>query len=406
MSSIYAIIARLIQCTAVVIIASFFYGFFTSTPIYAATCDKDDQIITAPTDSNGNNCFDSIYSEITEQYESSLSLDDFTSAIQACESTSGDILADYHHATNQGNCANAMLSCFHAVVDTRACVDKEALSYVASCSNNGVVGYGGDCGLDQAIDVANRNNPGDGPDDFDDNNAIMEARRDDFLATQKAKCQEAAASQTTPSSRLTAQTDCENQNEDLFNECYSKLQGDNAYISNTQVASLNDCIIRGAKNADQCGRLGGKWSTDGQPDGQGVCVNPTQNGQEGTTEDDESPDKEAECPKTDADDNCVGIKSVSNRCGEANVNILACGSAGGNVALNNILKIGVIILSIIVGIAAVGGLAWASILYSKAEENEGSVSEAKTLIQNIVVGLILYVLLVALINWLVPGGVF
>ncbi len=103
---------------------------------------------------------------------------------------------------------------------------------------------------------------------------------------------------------------------------------------------------------------------------------------------------------------CVGIEPVTNECGQAKVNLVACGKDTGNVALNNILKIAVIILSIVVGIAAVGGLAWASILYSKAEDNEGNVSEAKTLIQNIVIGLLLYVLLVALINWLVPGGVF
>jgi len=93
------------------------------------------------------------------------------------------------------------------------------------------------------------------------------------------------------------------------------------------------------------------------------------------------------------------------RCGEARVNLLACGEEGGNVALNRLLRIIVVVLSFAVGLAAVGGLAWASVLYAKAQDNESNVSEAKTLIRNIIIGLLLYVFLVALINWLVPGTV-
>ena len=403
MSFIQLTIPNLFRCIVVVVIASFFYGYFASTPAYAAACDKDDQITTAQKDSNGNNCFDSIYNEITEQYDSTLSIDDFTGAIKACESTSGNVLSDYHHATNQGNCVNAMLSCYHSVVDTRACVDKEALSYVASCSNNGIVGYGGDCGLDEAIDVANRNNPGDGPDDFDDNDAIKESRRNQFLDAQKVKCAEAAASQSTPSSRLSSQTECEKQDEELFNQCYSKLQGESAYLSEAQLGSFNDCIIRDAGNEDQCTRVGGKWSTDGQPNGQGVCVNPTPLGQEG---EEKEPDSDAECAKKiPGTEECATITPITDRCGNARVNIVVCGEADGEDAFNNLLRIIIIILSIAVGIAAVGGLAWASVLYAKAEDNESNVTESKTLIQNIVIGLLVYVFLVALINWLVPGAV-
>lgn len=99
------------------------------------------------------------------------------------------------------------------------------------------------------------------------------------------------------------------------------------------------------------------------------------------------------------------IDKVETRCGEARVNILICGEEGGNTALNNILRIVVMVLTVGVGAAAVGGLAWASILYAKAEDNEGNVSSAKELIRNVVIGLLLYVFLIAITNWLVPGGV-
>ena len=73
--------------------------------------------------------------------------------------------------------------------------------------------------------------------------------------------------------------------------------------------------------------------------------------------------------------------------------------------MNNILKIVISVLTVLVGIAAVGGLAWASILYTKAGDNEGNVSEAKTLIRNIVIGIVLYGFLVAIVNFLIPGGI-
>jgi hypothetical protein len=60
----------------------------------------------------------------------------------------------------------------------------------------------------------------------------------------------------------------------------------------------------------------------------------------------------------------------------------------------------------LVGVAALGGLAWASITYARATDNSGTVSEAKDMIRNIVIGLILYGFLIAIVNWLVPGTIF
>ncbi len=109
-----------------------------------------------------------------------------------------------------------------------------------------------------------------------------------------------------------------------------------------------------------------------------------------------------------ADPITESIEPVATKCGqEARVNILACGeSKSAAETMTSLLRIAVIVLSFIVGIAAVGGLAWASVLYAKAQDNEGNVSEAKTLIRNVVIGLLLYVFLVALTNYLIPGGVF
>lgn len=96
----------------------------------------------------------------------------------------------------------------------------------------------------------------------------------------------------------------------------------------------------------------------------------------------------------------------TKQCGSnAKVNLLECGSEGGGTALGNVLRIFVIVLSFGVGVAAVGGLAWSAIQYASASDNQGNVSAARERIRNIVIGLFLFGFLIAITNWLVPGGV-
>ncbi len=95
---------------------------------------------------------------------------------------------------------------------------------------------------------------------------------------------------------------------------------------------------------------------------------------------------------------------TGHQCGKAETVLIDC-TGTGEEAIAEILRIAVRILTIIIGIAAVGGLAWASILYSKAQDSEGDTKEAKELIRNIVIGLLLYGFMVVIVNWLVPGGI-
>ena len=96
---------------------------------------------------------------------------------------------------------------------------------------------------------------------------------------------------------------------------------------------------------------------------------------------------------------------TGTHCGEAETILISCKGKGVQ-ALGDVLRIIISVLTVIIGIAAVGGIAWASVIYAKAEDNASEVSEARTLIRNIVIGLLLYGFLVGIINWLVPGNVF
>jgi hypothetical protein len=95
---------------------------------------------------------------------------------------------------------------------------------------------------------------------------------------------------------------------------------------------------------------------------------------------------------------------TGSKCGEADTVLIACKGTGVQ-AIGDVLRIGISVLTVLIGIAATGGLAWAAILYAKAEDNASNVSEAKEMIRNVVIGIIVYGFLIAIVNWLVPGGV-
>lgn len=63
-------------------------------------------------------------------------------------------------------------------------------------------------------------------------------------------------------------------------------------------------------------------------------------------------------------------------------------------------------LSIGVGIAVVGGIAFGGVTYATSQGNPSKTSKGITIIVNSVIGLVLYLLLFAITNFLVPGGVF
>ncbi len=63
------------------------------------------------------------------------------------------------------------------------------------------------------------------------------------------------------------------------------------------------------------------------------------------------------------------------------------------------------ILTAIIGIAAIGAIVYAGILYSSAGDDSGMVTKAKTIIRDTIIGIVAYGLMFLILNWLVPGGV-
>lgn len=93
-------------------------------------------------------------------------------------------------------------------------------------------------------------------------------------------------------------------------------------------------------------------------------------------------------------------------CGGADTAIIECGNANGENAVMWLLLTAINILAVGVGIAAVGGIVWAAIIYATAGANAGQVVKAKNIILNVVIGVVAYGLMFSLLNFLIPGGIF
>lgn len=99
------------------------------------------------------------------------------------------------------------------------------------------------------------------------------------------------------------------------------------------------------------------------------------------------------------------IGADGGECGGAKTVIITCNGQKGEQAIGDLLKQFVLILSLGVGIVATGAIIFGAILYSSARDNASQTQQAIGVIRNAVIGIILYIFMVAIVNWLVPGGV-
>ncbi len=101
----------------------------------------------------------------------------------------------------------------------------------------------------------------------------------------------------------------------------------------------------------------------------------------------------------------ASTSSSGSKCGDTKTQIIACDEKTGIGTINGLISMTISVLTVIIGIVATGALAYAAIVYASAQDNEAKVSEARGLIRNVVIGLILYGFTIAIINWLIPGGI-
>ncbi|MDO4872086.1 MAG: hypothetical protein Q4A27_01480 [bacterium] len=74
--------------------------------------------------------------------------------------------------------------------------------------------------------------------------------------------------------------------------------------------------------------------------------------------------------------------------------------------INSILNLILLTLNAGAVVLATGSIAVAGFLYLTAANNASQVQRAKTMIFNTVIGIIAYVFMWTILEWLIPGGVF
>lgn len=76
-----------------------------------------------------------------------------------------------------------------------------------------------------------------------------------------------------------------------------------------------------------------------------------------------------------------------------------------NWKIEDILNMILVVLNAGAAVLATGSIAFAGFLYMTARNNASQVQKAKTMIFNTVIGLICYIFMWTLLEWLIPGGV-
>lgn len=102
-------------------------------------------------------------------------------------------------------------------------------------------------------------------------------------------------------------------------------------------------------------------------------------------------------PAAHAESKCAGVETA----------VLSCSDdKGGESTVMWLLKVALMILTWGAGILAAIGLMVGGIMWTTAGDNANQVARARQIILNVVIGLLLYIFLFAITNFLIPGGIF
>lgn len=102
----------------------------------------------------------------------------------------------------------------------------------------------------------------------------------------------------------------------------------------------------------------------------------------------------------------VSAPAMAATCGGAETSIIDCGGQTGEQAVYAIIKQVIQILTVGIFMVAVAAVIWGGILYSSSSGSPDGVKRARDVWVNTFIGLLLYAFLVAITNFLIPGGVF
>ena len=96
----------------------------------------------------------------------------------------------------------------------------------------------------------------------------------------------------------------------------------------------------------------------------------------------------------------------AKKCAGVDTSTIECGGKSGKEDIFDIVKQAVKILTMGVGVTAVGAVVYGGILFSSSGDKPENIKKAREIWINVVIGLLLYAFFVTLTQFLIPGGVF
>ena len=99
----------------------------------------------------------------------------------------------------------------------------------------------------------------------------------------------------------------------------------------------------------------------------------------------------------------TGQKGGNKSCSAVKTGILECAD---NLGMAGPLAAFIRVLSVCAGIVAVAGLAWGGFRYASAGGNADQAQQGMSIIRNTIIGMVIFVSMVAIANFIVPGTLF
>lgn len=97
--------------------------------------------------------------------------------------------------------------------------------------------------------------------------------------------------------------------------------------------------------------------------------------------------------------------AADKKCGDVQTSIIECGETDEN-SIIYLLKRAIYILYGVVGVLAVVMIIVAGTIYATAGDSEEKVKTAKTMIKNTIIGILLFMFMTMILEFLIPGGIF
>lgn len=343
-----------------------------------------------------------------------------------------------------GQCGNAVIYCIRNSISTAQCNEDKVTSDLAGC-NNGM-------GMKNPKNASSQNNEACQA-LLKSNEKVLGQAEETLKDKARDTCKEA---QKDLLNEDAIKEKCAQLVVDAANKCDNDMNIDKATTVdlNAYNKCMNDEMLKNTKDPDSCKERGGFWLD-------GACKTLDQARETAVTQAEcdkyngalieginpstghktvECRDKAGTCydkaankytlPENYPDKKCpanteeikpptsssnpsspgAGNNTDAEECGGARLvffpadSIAGCDEEG-TPAIGGVLKFVMTILSVGVGIVAVGGVVYGSLLYAGARDNGGQTEQAMTIIRNVVIGVLLYIFMITILNWLVPGGV-